>query len=70
MSANEVAWPMGMTDQDPLVDAGFAERDLRVYTSRQILDDRERFLAKRTLPGRPPGPPHPLSTPRSRLVVG
>jgi hypothetical protein len=80
MSANQVAWPMGMSDQDPslgarplafnpqgflvailndpdqaeqakaaLVDAGFAETDLRVYTSQQILDDHERFLAQRTL---------------------
>ena len=80
MSANEVVWPMGMTDQDPslgtrplafnpqgflvailpdadrgeqakaaLVDAGFAETDLRVYTSQQILDDHERFLAQRTV---------------------
>jgi hypothetical protein len=31
------------------VDAGFAETDLRVYTSQQILDDHERFLAQRTL---------------------
>jgi hypothetical protein len=80
MSANQVVWPMGMTDQDPslgarplvfdpqgflvailedadqaeqakaaLVEAGFAETDLRVYTSQQILDDHERFLAQRTL---------------------
>ena len=77
MSANQVAWPMGMSDQDPslgarplvfspqgflvailedadharaaLADAGFAEAGLRVYTSRQILDDHERFLAQRTL---------------------
>jgi hypothetical protein len=80
MSANEVVWPMGMTDQDPpigarplafnpqgflvsilqdadhaeqakaaLVEAGFAETDLRVYTSQQILDDHERFLAQRTV---------------------
>ena len=64
MTANEVVWPMGMTDQDPpisarplafspqgflvailedadqaeqakatLAEAGFADRDLRVYTS-------------------------------------
>jgi hypothetical protein len=32
-----------------LVDAGFAETDLRVYTSQQILDDHERFLAQRTV---------------------
>jgi hypothetical protein len=80
MSANQVAWPMGMTDQDPslgtrplafnpqgflvailqdadhaeqakagLAEAGFAETDLRVYTSQQILDDHERFLAQRTV---------------------
>ena len=80
MSANQFAWPMGMSDQDPslgarplafnpqgllvailedadqaeqaraaLADAGFAERDLRVYTSQQILDDHERFLAQRTV---------------------
>jgi hypothetical protein len=80
MSANQVAWPMGMSDQDPSLDArplafnpqgflvailqdadqaeqakatlaqaGFAERDLRVYTSQQILDDHERFLAQRTV---------------------
>jgi hypothetical protein len=80
MSANQVAWPMGMSDQDPslgarplafnpqgflvailqdadqaeqakatLAQAGFAERDLRVYTSQQILDDHERFLAQRTV---------------------
>jgi hypothetical protein len=80
MSANQVAWPMGMSDQDPslgarplafnpqgflvailqdadqaeqakatLAPAGFAEHDLRVYTSQQILDDHERFLAQRTV---------------------
>jgi hypothetical protein len=80
MSAHEVVWPMGMTDQDPslgsrplafnpqgflvailqdadhaerakagLAEAGFAETDLRVYTSQQILDDHERFLAQRTV---------------------
>jgi len=69
MSANQVPWPTGMSDQDPaarerplvfkpegflvailedadqaeqaraaLGDAGFAETDLRVYTSQQILD--------------------------------
>jgi hypothetical protein len=32
-----------------LAQAGFAERDLRVYTSQQILDDHERFLAQRTV---------------------
>jgi hypothetical protein len=80
MSANQVAWPMGMSDQDPslgarplafnpqgflvailqdadqaeqakatLAQAGFAERDLRVYTSQQILDSWERFQAERSL---------------------
>jgi hypothetical protein len=29
--------------------AGFADRDLRVYTSQQILDDHERYLAQRGL---------------------
>ena len=29
--------------------AGFADRDLRVYTSQQILDDHERFLAQRSI---------------------
>jgi hypothetical protein len=32
-----------------LAEAGFAETDLRVYTSQQILDDHERFLAQRTV---------------------
>src|SRR5215207_7376540 len=32
-----------------LAQAGFAERDLRIYTSQQILDDHERFLAQRTV---------------------
>ena len=32
-----------------LADAGFAERDLRVYTSQQILDSWERFQAERSL---------------------
>ena len=80
MSANDVVWPTGMSDQDPaardrplffnpqgflvavledadqaeraraaLADAGFAERDLRVYTSQQILDSWERFLVERSL---------------------
>jgi hypothetical protein len=80
MSANDVVWPTGMSDQDPaardrplffnpqgflvavlegadqaeraraaLAEAGFAERDLRVYTSRQILDSWERFQAERSL---------------------
>ena len=86
MTANEVVWPMGMTDQDPpisarplafspqgflvailndadqaehakaaLADAGFAQTDLRVYTSQQILDDHQRFLAQRTLARRVAG---------------
>jgi len=29
--------------------AGFADRDLRVYTSQQILADHERYLAQRSL---------------------
>ena len=80
MSANDVVWPTGMSDQDPaararplffnpqgflvavledadqaeqaraaLAEAGFADRDLRVYTSRQILDSWERFQAERSL---------------------
>ena len=80
MSANEVVWPTGMSDQDPaardrplffnpqgflvailqdadqaeraraaLAEAGFADRDLRVYTSQQILDSWERFQAERSL---------------------
>jgi hypothetical protein len=32
-----------------LQQAGFAERDLRVYTSQQILDDHQRYLAQRGL---------------------
>jgi hypothetical protein len=32
-----------------LAHAGFAETDLRVYTSRQILDSWERFQAERSL---------------------
>jgi hypothetical protein len=32
-----------------LAEAGFAERDLRVYTSQQILDSWERFQAERSL---------------------
>jgi hypothetical protein len=86
MTAKEVAWPTGMSDQDPaardrplvfnpqgflvailedadqaeqaraaLTDAGFAERDLRVYTSQQILGSWERFQAERTLAQRVAG---------------
>jgi hypothetical protein len=32
-----------------LQQAGFAERDLRVYTSQQVLDDHQRYLAQRSL---------------------
>jgi len=32
-----------------LAEAGFAETDLRVYTSQEILDSWERFLAERSL---------------------
>jgi hypothetical protein len=86
MSANQVPWPTGMSDQDPaardrplffnpkgflvailedadqaeqakatLAEAGFAETDLRVYTSRQILDSWERFQAERSLAQRAVG---------------
>ena len=80
MSANDVVWPTGMSDQDPaardrplffnpqgflvavledadqaeraraaLEGAGFADRDLRVYPSQQILESWERFQAERSL---------------------
>jgi hypothetical protein len=86
MSANDVVWPTGMSDQDPgardrplffnpqgflvailedadqaeraraaLAEAGFADRDLRVYTSRQILDSWKRFQAERSLAQRVAG---------------
>jgi hypothetical protein len=86
MSEDEVAWPTGMSEQDPdararplvfnpqgflvailedadqaeqaraaLADAGFAESDLRVYTSQQILDSWERFQAERSLAQRVAG---------------
>jgi len=86
MSANQVPWPTGMSDQDPaardrplffnpkgflvailedadqaeraraaLAEAGYADRDLRVYTSQQILDSWERFLAERSLAQRAVG---------------
>lgn len=86
MSEDEVAWPTGMSDQDPaararplvfnpqgflvailqdadqadqaratLAGAGFADRDLRVYTSSQILDSWERFQAERSLTQRVAG---------------
>ena len=35
-----------------LREAEFAEEDLRIYTSEQILEDRERFLEQRSVPGR------------------
>jgi hypothetical protein len=35
-----------------LAEAGFADRDLRVYTSRQILDSWEQFQTQRSLPQR------------------
>jgi hypothetical protein len=38
-----------------LAGAGFADRDLRVYTSRQILDSWERFQAERSLAQRVAG---------------
>jgi hypothetical protein len=86
MDEHEVAWPTGMSDQDPaarerplvfnpqgflvailedadhaeqaraaLTDAGFADRDLRVYTSQQILDSWQRFQAERSLAQRVAG---------------
>ena len=86
MDEPEVAWPTGMSDQDPparerplvfnpqgflvailedadqaeraraaLADAGFADRDLRVYTSQQILDSWQRFQAERSLAQRAVG---------------
>jgi hypothetical protein len=38
-----------------LAEAGFADRDLRVYTSQQILDSWERFQAERSLAQRVAG---------------
>jgi hypothetical protein len=86
MDEHEVAWPTGMSDQDPaarerplvfnpqgflvailedadqaeqakatLAGAGFADTDLRVYTSQQILDSWERFQAERSLTQRVAG---------------
>ena len=86
MTANHVAWPTGMSDQDPvardrplvfnpqgflvailedadhaeqaraaLANAGFADRNLRVYTSQQILDSWKRFQAERRLAQRVAG---------------
>src|SRR5687768_4649323 len=80
MNDRDVAWPTGMSGQDPpardrplvfnprgflvvivqdadqaerskaaLARAGFAETDLRVYTSREILDSWERFLVHRSV---------------------
>jgi hypothetical protein len=51
----EVIWPDGggMPDHQPQAllqpEAGFAETDLRVYASQQILDSWERFQAERSL---------------------
>jgi hypothetical protein len=86
MDEHEVAWPTGMSDQDPaardrplvfnpqgflvailqdndqaeqaratLAEAGFADGDLRVYTSQQILDSWARFQAERSLAQRVAG---------------
>jgi hypothetical protein len=86
MDEREIAWPTGMSDQDPaardrplvfnpqgflvailedddqaeqakatLAKAGFADRDLRAYTSQQILDSWERFQAERSLAQRVAG---------------
>jgi hypothetical protein len=83
MDDHEVAWPTGMSEQDPpararplvfnpkgflvviledgdqterakaaLAQAGFAETDLRVYASQEILDSWERFLVERSVPQR------------------
>jgi hypothetical protein len=38
--------------QTALQEAGFADEDLRIYTSEQILGDRERFLEQRSVTGR------------------
>ena len=38
-----------------LAEAGFAERDLRVYTSQEILDSWERFQSERSLAQRVAG---------------
>jgi hypothetical protein len=35
-----------------LRDAGFADRELRIFTGRQILDDHARYTAQRSLPRR------------------
>jgi hypothetical protein len=48
-----------------LVDTGFAETDLRVYTSSQILDSWERFQAQRSLPNASPAPSPTTPTPSS-----
>jgi hypothetical protein len=86
MDEREIAWPTGMSDQDPaarerplvfnpqgflvailedadqaeqaratLAEAGFADRDLRVYTSQQILDSWKRFQVERSLAQRVAG---------------
>jgi hypothetical protein len=41
--------------REALAEAGFADRDLRVYTSQQILDSWERFQAERSLAQRVAG---------------
>jgi hypothetical protein len=41
--------------REALAAAGFADRDLRVYTSQQILGSWERFLAERSLAQRVAG---------------
>jgi hypothetical protein len=38
-----------------LAEAGFADRDLRVYTSQEVLDGWERFQAERSLAQRVAG---------------
>ena len=86
MDEREIAWPTGMSDQDPaardrplvftpqgflvailedadqaeqakasLAEEGFAEKDLRVYTSQEVLDGWERFRAERSLAQRVAG---------------
>ena len=47
--------PIGAACKAALAAAGFAERDLRVYTSQQILDSWERFQAERSLAQRVAG---------------
>ena len=83
MADDEVAWPVGTTDQDPaladrplvfhpkgflvailpgleeaervaggLRTAGFADRQLRIFTGEQILQDYARYVARMSLPRR------------------